>query len=62
MSETTQQQRPEETKPQVTEAPRPTTQASAEPEMDEFYFDIDISDLVKESENLAKHYKQKGGQ
>ena len=62
MSETVQQQKSEETKPRVIEAPRATTQASTEPEVDEFDFDIDISDLVKESENLAKHYRQKGGQ
>ena len=60
MAETSQEQRPPEKQEANLESPRGTT--GDEELGDEDELDIDISDLVAQSQNLAKNYKQKGGQ
>ena len=58
MAEQAQSNRPTEEKQEVQPA---ATQAQADDEtLDDI--DLDISDLVEASKNLARNYKQKGGQ
>ena len=64
MSETQQRIRPEQTETTVPEARMPSVappmQEEAEDEYKDFWDGID--ELLKDSQDLAKHYRQKGGQ
>jgi len=63
MSEQQQVQRPEETTAAVPDAAKQPT-ANLTGDGDDLDLDdvIDISDLVEQSKNLAKNFKQRGGQ